>query len=103
MDKAIRELAVEVLKFPNCSFREFVTNLKLRDREDTDDKSMYMYDLDVTRAIFFGYSTDNRIIYDLPATDYLKYDETNNRYLFYIGGVCIGYVDATGFCNGAPP
>lgn len=34
--------------------------------------------------------------------DYIDYDATNNRYLFYIGAAVIGYVDAAGFHNGAP-
>lgn len=35
--------------------------------------------------------------------DYLYYDRMNNRYLYYIGGTVIGYVDSSGFHNGAPP
>jgi hypothetical protein len=34
--------------------------------------------------------------------DYLKYDMGNNRWLFYINSAVVGYVDATGFHNGAP-
>ena len=35
--------------------------------------------------------------------DYINYDRTNDRYKFNIGNTCVGYVDATGFHNGAPP
>ena len=33
---------------------------------------------------------------------YVEYDEANDRYLFYINGNVIGYVDSGGFHNGAP-
>ena len=46
------------------------------------------------------YGTNRRL--QFAATDYLTYDTTNNRFLFYIGGVCRGYCDAAGFHNGAP-
>lgn len=35
--------------------------------------------------------------------DLIRYDKTNNRFLFIIGGAVVGYVDSTGFHNGAPP
>ena len=38
----------------------------------------------------------------LDTNDYIAYDKTNNRYLLYIGGVVVGYVDVAGFHNGAP-
>jgi hypothetical protein len=34
--------------------------------------------------------------------DFFNYDETNNRFRFYIGNVCRGYIDATGWHDGAP-
>jgi len=34
--------------------------------------------------------------------DYIHYDRANNRYLFRINNVIVGYVDADGFHNGAP-
>lgn len=34
--------------------------------------------------------------------DYITFDNTNNRWLFYIGGTCEGYIDSTGWHNGAP-
>jgi len=38
-----------------------------------------------------------------PASgDVLNYDTTNNRWLFQIGGSIRGYVDTTGFHDGAP-
>ena len=35
--------------------------------------------------------------------DYVHYDRPNNRYLFRIANQIVGYVDATGFHDGAPP
>jgi len=35
--------------------------------------------------------------------DFIDYDATNDRYVFYIGDVVVGYVNATGFHDGAPP
>jgi len=34
--------------------------------------------------------------------DFIRYDKSNNRYLFYIGGNIVGYVDNSGFHNLAP-
>lgn len=39
---------------------------------------------------------------DFDSGDYISYDTTNNRYLFYIGNSVVGYVDNTGFHNGSP-
>jgi len=39
----------------------------------------------------------------MDTNDFIDYDITNNRFRFYIGNVCRGYVDATGFHDGAPP
>ena len=35
--------------------------------------------------------------------DYILYDITNDRYLFYIGYAVVGYIDAAGWHNGPPP
>lgn len=35
--------------------------------------------------------------------DFVLYDLTNDRYLFYIGSVIVGYIDDAGWHNGAPP
>ena len=46
-----------------------------------------------------------RIYFDhdgVSAEDSIEYDKTNNRLLFYIGGSVVGYVDNTGFHDGAP-
>lgn len=41
-----------------------------------------------------------KLIFD--SGDYVTFDQTNNRYLFYIGDSVVGYVDSSGFHNGAP-
>lgn len=71
---------------------------------------------DQYNANIFYIGDDNRLQFQLwgmsaqyagkmiVATDcYFTYDYVNSRYLFYINNVCVGYVDATGFHNGAPP
>jgi len=42
------------------------------------------------------------INFQTDSGDSLNYDRTNDRWLFYVGGTVRGYVDATGFHDGAP-
>lgn len=43
---------------------------------------------------------DNRIYMD--EKDYIEYDKSNDRYVFYINNTAVGYIDSTGFHSGAP-
>lgn len=50
----------------------------------------------VTADYFIG----NVTMYDTG--DFIDYDTENDRYLFYIGDVVVGFVNATGFYSGSP-
>lgn len=79
---------------------DMANNTALRWRNQAGGAWLNVLSVGTTNVTQLELQGGGKIIGD--TNDYLKYDIANNRWLFYINSVVIGYADATGFHNGAP-